>query len=410
MYNLLSGMRVIEGSSFVASPICGLFLAQMGVEVIRFDQIGGGPDFGRWPLAPNSGESLYWEGLNANKKSVAIDLTRPEGRELAQRLAASPGSNGGLFLTNYPVDGFLSHERLCALRPDLVTVRIMGQANGEPALDYTVNCSVGIPQITGPALPGAQPVNHVLPAWDLLTGAYSAFSLLAGERYRRDTGRGQEIRVPLADMGISAVAYLGMVAEVVTSGANRERYGNEVFGAFGRDFVTADQERIMLMAMTPRQWRDMVRLLQIDEAIGQIESALNLSFATDEGLRFAHRARITPIVEAAVARRSLPELSALFDKSGVCWAPYKTMHQASSDPALVSANPIFSTVTQKSGMTYPVAGAPATIPGAERRPSGRAPQLGEHTDEVLLTVLGLASGEIGRLHDAKIVSSSEAAR
>jgi 2-methylfumaryl-CoA isomerase len=409
MYNLLSGMRVIEGSSFVASPICGLFLAQMGVEVIRFDQIGGGPDFGRWPLAPNGGESLYWEGLNANKKSVAIDLTRPEGRELAQRLAASPGPRGGLFLTNYPVNGFLSHERLCALRPDLVTVRIMGQANGEPALDYTVNCSVGIPQITGPASLGDQPVNHVLPAWDLLTGAYSAFSLLAGERFRRETGRGQEIRVPLADMGISAVAYLGMVAEVVT-GVNRERHGNEVFGAFGRDFVTADQQRIMLMAMTSRQWRDMVQSLNIGEAIRQIESTLDISFATDEGLRFVHRARITPIVEAAVSRRSLQELSALFDKTGVCWAPYKTMHQASSDPALVAANPIFSTITQKSGMTYPVAGAPATIPNAERRPSGRAPHLGEHTDEVLLTVLGLASGEIGGLHDAKIVAGSTAAR
>ena len=91
MYDLLKGLRVVEGSAFVAGPTCGLHLAQMGAEVIRFDNIGGGPDFRRWPLAEN-GASLYWEGLNKAKKSVALDLTRPEGREIAQALATAPGT------------------------------------------------------------------------------------------------------------------------------------------------------------------------------------------------------------------------------------------------------------------------------------------------------------------------------
>jgi 2-methylfumaryl-CoA isomerase len=104
MYDLLKGLRVVEGSAFVAAPTCGLYLAQMGVEVIRFDNIGGGPDFRRWPLAEN-GSSLYWEGLNKGKKSIAIDLASPHGREIAQRLAAAPGADGGLFVTNFPADG-----------------------------------------------------------------------------------------------------------------------------------------------------------------------------------------------------------------------------------------------------------------------------------------------------------------
>jgi 2-methylfumaryl-CoA isomerase len=83
MYSLLKGMRVIEGASFVAAPSCALHLAQMGAEVIRFDPIGGGPDFNRWPRVPGGGPSLYWEGLQKGKKSIAIDLGRPEGRELA---------------------------------------------------------------------------------------------------------------------------------------------------------------------------------------------------------------------------------------------------------------------------------------------------------------------------------------
>ena len=98
MYDLLAGLRAVEISAFVAGPTCGLYLAQMGAEVIRVDAIGGGPDFRRWPLA-DSGESLYWEGLNKAKKSVALDLARPEGRELAQRLAAAPGVPGWSWAT-----------------------------------------------------------------------------------------------------------------------------------------------------------------------------------------------------------------------------------------------------------------------------------------------------------------------
>src|SRR5579859_5240913 len=121
MYDLLKGLRVVEGSAFVAAPTCGLYLAQMGAEVIRFDTIGGGPDAKRWPVAEN-GASLYWEGLNKGKKSIALNLSSPEGRELAAAIATAGGDNAGLFVTNYPVEGFLSHERLAARRADLITV------------------------------------------------------------------------------------------------------------------------------------------------------------------------------------------------------------------------------------------------------------------------------------------------
>ena len=134
MYNLLTGLRVVEGASFIAGPSCGLHLAQMGAEVIRFDAIGGGPDFHRWPLAPGSDASLYWEGLNKGKKSIAIDLGSPEGRELAVAIATAPGDTAGLFLTNYPLTGFLSHEALKTKRADILSVRVLGWAAGKPAL------------------------------------------------------------------------------------------------------------------------------------------------------------------------------------------------------------------------------------------------------------------------------------
>ena len=403
MYQLLKGMRIVEASSFVASPTAGLYCAQMGAEVIRIDQIGGGPDFHRWPRAA-SGSSLYWEGLNKAKRSVALDLASAEGRELMAAIVTAPGDGAGLFVTNYPVAGFLSHERLAAKRADLITVRIMGQANGGPALDYTVNCALGIPQITGPASLGDEPVNHVLPAWDLLTGAYAAFALVAAERERARTRQGREVRIPLADVGIATIANLGQLAEVLTTGADRARYGNEVYGAFGRDFVTLDGARLMVMAITPRQWIGLVAVLGIGDAVAAIEAARGVTFAKDESVRFESRDLLYPLVAGRICARTAADLGAAFDANGCCWGRYHAMHEAVADPALVGENPIFSLLTQPSGETYPVPGAMATIPGDARIAATPAPRLGADTEQVLAEVLGLPGGAVGDLVDRGVAA------
>ncbi|MDG2533883.1 CoA transferase [Sphingomonas sp. HITSZ_GF] len=399
MYQLLKGLSVIEASSFVASPTAGLYLAQMGAEVIRIDQAGGGPDFRRWPRGP-SGFSLYWENLNRAKKSVAIDLSKREGRELMQRLAASTGQ----FLTNFPVDGFLAHDKLAALRTDLVTVRVMGQANGGPALDYTVNAAIGVPGLTGPASLGDEPVNSGMPAWDLLSGAYAAFAMLAAIQHRAATGQGQEVRVPLADVAIGTAANLGMLAETVMEGQDRPRLGNTVYGAFGRDFVTRDGERLMLMAMTPRQWSGMVEVLGIGAEIAAIEQVRGVSFATDEGLRYEHRDALFPLVEARVRGWDRAPLEAALAAKGCCFGGYATMTAAARDPALVTRNPMFGRTANPSGLDYPAPGPFATLPAQERGSPVRAPRLGEHSEQVLSERLGLSDGEIAGLIDAGVVA------
>jgi 2-methylfumaryl-CoA isomerase len=402
MYELLTGLRVVEGAAFIAGPSCGLHLAQMGAEVIRFDAIGGGPDYRRWPVAPG-GDSLYWEGLNKGKKSIAIDLSRPEGRELAAAIATAPGENAGLFLTNYPVKGFLSHEALAARRPDIITVRVMGWADGSPAVDYTINAAVGVPQMTGPA-DDDRPVNHVLPAWDLLGGAYAAFAMTSALLRRRISGNGAEIRVPLSDLAASSLSHLGSVAEVLATG-DRPRMGNDLFGAFGRDFVTADGKRLIVVAITPRQWTGLLKTLDLGDAIAGIEAELGLSFARDEGARFIHRARLFPLFDAAFAARTADALKPAFDAGGVTWGEYQTLHQAvTGDARLFTANPLFETLTHPSGLTYPSSGPAATLSGEARGPVAPAPRLGAHTDQVLAEVLGLDSGAIGRLHDEGLVA------
>jgi 2-methylfumaryl-CoA isomerase len=396
MYQMLNSLSVVEASSFVAAPTAGLYLAQMGADIIRVDQIGGGPDYRRWPKT-DEGRSLYWENLNRAKKSVAINLRDPQGRELLQELVRITGQ----FITNFPVDGFLSHAVLSAKHPGLITVRIMGNADGTPALDYTVNSAVGYPDLTGA---GPEPVNHVLPAWDLLTGAYAAFAMMTALHHRNASGAGQEVRIPLSDVAIASVANIGSLAEMHYTGANRARLGNSVYGAFGRDFVTADNMRLMIMAITPRQWGGLVKVLDIGPEVAAIEASHNVSFDVDEGIRFIHRDRLFPLVEARVSRWEYAPLAAALDAAGGCYGPYQSMYDAALDPKLVTQNPVFGRADNPSGFDYPAAGAMATLPRMDRSGPAPAPFLGADTEAVLAGTMGLSTAAIGVLYAKGVIA------
>jgi 2-methylfumaryl-CoA isomerase len=405
MYDLLRGLQIVEGASFVAGPICGLNLAQLGANVIRFDPIGGGPDFRRWPLAKNA-SSFYWEGLNKGKRSIAIDLNRSEGRDLATALVTAPGPHAGCFLTNYPAGGFLSHGRLSDRRNDLITVRVTGSSDGRNALDYTINCAVGYPQMTGPR-DDTRVVNHVLPAWDIASGLTAAICLLAALHRRNATGQGGEFQVPLSNVAFATLSALGNVAEVATSGRDRERLGNALYGSFGKDFKTADEHRVMIVAVTKRQWNGLISSLQLGAEIEHLQNRLNVDFAVDESARFLNRESLFMLVERAVSGRKLAELAELFDRNGVCWGEYQTVKSAlESDSRLSLANPLFENVCHPSGERYLTAGFPGNLGGAQRLSVRPAPRLGENTDEILAVELGLSAAQIGRLHDAGVVAGA----
>ena len=136
-------MRVVEGSAFVAAPLGGLTLAQLGADVIRFDRIGGGLDYKRWPVVDND-VSLYWAGLNKGKRSIAIDLSRPRGESSRPRSSPRRATTPGVFLSNFPESGWLADSVLRARRPDLVYVNIVGNPDESTAVDYTVNAASGI--------------------------------------------------------------------------------------------------------------------------------------------------------------------------------------------------------------------------------------------------------------------------
>ncbi len=397
-------MRVVEGSAFVAAPLGGMTLAQLGADVIRFDPIGGGPDYHRWPVTDDD-HSFFWVGFNKGKRSISVDIRSEEGQEILTRIICAPGENAGMFFTNFPTRGWLDYETLKGHRTDLIMVNITGDRHGGSMLDYTVNPAVGFPAVTGP--PDSGPVNHVLPAWDAITGRMAAVGLLAAERYRRQTGKGQLVSIALKDVALGALGNLGKIAEVTVNKVDRPRYGNYLYGAFGRDFETADKRRVMIVALTEPQWRSLVQATGLGEAIAQLAVAEGLDLSA-AGNRFELREQLAAIFEPWVANRTVAELEADFEGTGVCWSPYRTFREViENDPDCSEANPIFSMVEQPGIGTYLMPGSPLDFTEVPRIAPNRAPMLGEHTDEILSDLLDMSDTEIGQLHDRGVVAGPD---
>jgi 2-methylfumaryl-CoA isomerase len=399
----LADLRVIEGSAFVAAPLGGMTLAQLGADVIRFDQIGGGIDYNRWPLAP-SGGSLFWAGLNKGKRSIQIDLHSPQGRELVAALIGSPGPGGGILLTNFPARGWLAYDALRERRADLIMCALSGNPDGSSEVDYTVNPATGFPWATGPR-DLAGPLNSVLPAWDAIMGGLAATGILAAERRRARTGDGQLIKLALSDVAFAMVGALGRIAEVQVGGRDAARDGNYLYGAFGHDFGTSDGRRVMVVALTGRQWTSLIEVTGTAAAFHGLESVTGHDLSSEDG-RFGARDLIAAVLRPWFEARTLDEVRAAFEDTGVSWGPYQTFRQLVEEDARASeANPMFSTLDQPGIGAYLVPASPLDFTRLGRLPARRAPLLGEHTEEILGDVLGLGEAEIGRLFDAGTVAS-----
>jgi 2-methylfumaryl-CoA isomerase len=412
MNRLLADLRIVELSAFVAAPLGGMTMAQFGAEVIRIDPIGGGIDFNRWPVTED-GASLYWAGMNKAKRSVALALDKPEGRELAQAIATAPGPSGnpggaGIVLTNLPPLPGLDYASLKSKRADVILLRLIGNRDGSAAVDYTVNAASGFPLVTGQSgSSGGTPVNNVLPAWDIAAGLYLATSLLAAERHRTRTGEGQEVVAALADVMLATVGHLGYIGDVHINGRARPAIGNDLYGSFGRDFATADGRRVMIIALTPRQWRALGRATDLADKLAMIGQMMEVDLDTETG-RYEARDAIAALIARWCAGKTLAEITQAFAGSGVLWGPFQDFAElVRNDPRCSPANPLFADVEQPGIGRYPMPGLPLEFSAMPREATRPAPRLGEHTDRVLSEVLGLPEREIARLHDAGIAAGPD---
>ena len=405
MSGILKGMRVVEGSAFVAIPLAGMTLAQMGADVIRFDRLEGGLDSTRLPLAP-SGQSLFWAGLNKGKRSIAIDMKSPRGREIITEIICAPGDDAGLFLTNLRVRGWMDYETLSQRREDLVMVSLLGDRMGRPAVDYTVNPAVGFPDATGPE-GSSQPVAHALPAWDCIAGNMAVSGLLAAERHRLRTGAGQSVELTLKDVAAAMLGNLGIIGDVTLNGSDRPKAGNALYGAYGQDFVCADGRRVMVIGLTDRQWRNLLKVTGTAAEIDYLASSLRVNF-NDEGVRWTYRHKITAVLAPWFAKRRVEDFAASFEKAGVTWSEFRNFKQAlAEDPDLSLENPMFEEVRQPGIGSYLTPGSPLAFSATGRQSVERAPLLGEHTEEILADVAGLPDNEIASLYDSGVVGEPD---
>jgi 2-methylfumaryl-CoA isomerase len=248
----------------------------------------------------------------------------------------------------------------------------------------------------------------VLPAWDLICGQTAALGILAAARHRDRTGEGQRLQLALSDVALAAVAAMGHVAEAEINRAERPRLGNDLYGAFGRDFATADGRRLMIVAISDKQWSSLGTATGLGEAFGALGERLGVDLF-DEGDRFGARGEIAALLAPWCAGRTLAEIGAVLDADGVPWGPYQSFRQlVADDPRCSTANPMFTRVDQPGVGTMLTPASPLDPVTLGRAPVAPAPVLGQHTDEVLAEVLGLSAAEIGALHDRGVVAGPAA--
>ncbi|BAX93747.1 CoA transferase [Mycobacterium shigaense] len=391
----LTGLTVVEVSSFVAAPLCGVTLNQLGAQVIRIDPIGGASDVKRWPLTED-GTSIYWTGLNKGKRSATIDLRSTEGRELVRRLVAE---GDGIVVTN-AVLPWLSHESLAAKRSDVIHVQLLGRGDGSTGVDYTVNAAIGYPLVTGPA-DHAGPVNHVLPAWDVSCGLYAALAVVSAVYRRERSGTGARVSLALEDVALATAGNLGLLTEPQVTGTQRERLGNAIYGQYGQDFVSSDGVRFMLVTLTRRHFRDLVEVTGTGHPVSALADALGVDFET-EGDRYRYRDVVSGLFGTWFAEHTAEEITAALSGTTVLFERYRTFAEVVEDPK-VTENPLFSRLHQPGVGDYLAAGLPAAFDGVHAA-SDAAPALGQDTADILTEKLGLTAADIARLADARTIA------
>jgi 2-methylfumaryl-CoA isomerase len=401
---VLAGLRVIEISSFVAAPLGGMTLAQLGADVIRVERGGGAPDQARWPRTAD-GASLYWAGLNKGKRSITIDFRSPRGQKLIAGLITAPGPDRGILLTNAVGRRFLEHETLRRHRPDLIQVVISGYRDGSPAVDYTVIAALGFPWLTGPEELAA-PVNHVLPAWDIACGLHAAIGILAAERRRRIGGTGGLVNIALYDVALATVANLGLLGEAQLNHVQRERIGNYLYGGFGRDFRTRDQHTVMVVALTARHWNDLMKVTGLAGTVDQMAGILGADFSTDDD-RFRYREVVAGLLRPWFENRDAGEIERQLTGTSVLFSRYRSVTDLVGDGrAELTAHPMMAEVDQPGIGRFLVPGSPLEFAGSNSRPARTAPVLGEHTAEVLSEILGLSDPELAELGRQRVIGEA----
>jgi formyl-CoA transferase len=402
LHGPLAGLRVVEATTTWAGPMCGCMLADHGADVIKVEHPAGEVARRSPPFLPGTDPPLSFmhATVNRNKRSLALDLRDPRGREVFLDLAA----RCDVVIENFrpgTMDAWgLGYEAVRARRPDAIYASISGFGQYGPDADRVgydplAQAASGFLSLNGS--PEGEPVKSPTFLADDLAGLHAAFAVLSALRHRDRTGEGQHIDVALLDaMLFQSTGYLTLGA----LGVELPRLGNQFRIAAPANTYVCRDGRIMAGVLLDAHWRGLA------DAIGRPDAAANPRYAQAEG-RIAHRETVDGMLADWAAGRSVDEALATLRAAGVPAAPVRSYAEAARDPH-VAERDMLQTLPQ-SGAQVPITGPPAKLSRTPLRLRSAAPELGLHTDEILAE-LGLNAARRRSLHADGVVAGPRGRR
>jgi crotonobetainyl-CoA:carnitine CoA-transferase CaiB-like acyl-CoA transferase len=398
----LHGIRVIDCSTVLAGPFCTMLVGDLGADVVKVEPPEGDATRGWGPPWVGSAEdgtrtAAYYLAVNRNKRSIRLDLSTEEGRDILRRLLRGADA----VVENHRVGGFarlgFSDAALRELNPGLVHLAISGFGTrgpdaDKPGYDFVIQAVGGLMSITGE--PDGRPMKVGVAISDVVSGLFGAVSLIAGllARERGGAGTGQRIDVSLLQSTLAVL--VNQAQNALVTGAQPRRRGNAHPSIVPYEtFETADGQ-IAIGVGSERQWA------RLGPAVGLPELATEARFATN-GDRVENRDALIPILAERFSTGTTERWLDLLDGAGIPAGPILDLPAAFSSPQAAALgmrvpleHPSLGRVDQV-GLPFELAATPASI----RTPP---PLLGEHTDEILAEV-GYSAGDIDRLRAARVV-------
>ena len=397
----LAGIRVLDLSRVLAGPWAGQMLADLGADVVKVERPGVGDDTRAWGppwlkdrAGEDTGESAYYLCANRNKRSVTIDLAKPEGQALVRSLALK----ADILLENFKAGGLaqygLDYPSLAAAHPRLIYCSITGFGQSGPyapraGYDFLIQGMGGLMSVTGRAdgEEGAGPQKVGVALTDILTGLHATIAVQAALIERAHSGLGQHIDLALLDVQIACLA--NQASNYLAGGVVPKRMGNAHPNIVPyQDFPTADGDMILAIGNDKQ-------FAKFCEVAGQPGWATDDRFATNP-LRVKHRSTLIPMLRQVTVTRDTRDWIATLEAAGVPCGPINRLDEVFADPQ-VHARGLRMTLPHPLAGDLPLVANPLRLSGSPVVYHTAPPTLGEHTGEVLDQWLGLTSVELAEL-------------